>query len=325
MTSCLLGLSEESLKALLAEGVFDQEPEMRIYELIKEWHSFNNRSRAVSDELFGHLRPSLLSLAEISQLLVELRHTPVSTRIIDAIQERLSQLQLETTQQPSTPIATTTAPLVSTTMRSSSVFKSSRSTSIRAVPDGSSSGHSIMATSYHDRTNNQVGIRIWHMMQANYEHADHVNVTLLQTIETPEVYALEQLSANVMACGSIDHRVRVCNLESNECEQTSDEDKHTNVVLALKALTPTRFVSASADATTKVWDVNTRRCVSTLHGHTSAVLALEKIASNRLATGSYDHTVRIWNMDTFVCMRTLVGHEYSVNALKMINPTRLAR
>ncbi len=68
-------------------------------------------------------------------------------------------------------------------------------------------------------------------------------------------------------------------------------------------------VSASADATVKVWESATGRCIHTLTGHSGRVCAIAVSADGRLAiSGGVDTTLRIWDVATGACIHTLNGH-----------------
>jgi len=73
---------------------------------------------------------------------------------------------------------------------------------------------------------------------------------------------------------------------------------HTNAVEAV-ALSPdgTRVVSASADKSVKVWDVETGQMIRSLEGHTGSVhAALVTASGDRVIYSSKDWTIRIWNI-----------------------------
>ncbi|MEA5568726.1 WD40 repeat domain-containing protein [Anabaena sp. UHCC 0399] len=66
------------------------------------------------------------------------------------------------------------------------------------------------------------------------------------------------------------------------------------------------LVSASADQTIKVWNLDTKEIISTLTGHTDTVRAIALSADGQtLASGSGDQTIKVWNFQTFELMRTI--------------------
>jgi hypothetical protein len=76
---------------------------------------------------------------------------------------------------------------------------------------------------------------------------------------------------------------------------------------------PERAVTAAADSTVRVWDLETGKCVRALEGHTDAVTRVALTADGRRAvSGSRDGTVRLWDLDTGECLRVLPGHASGV-------------
>ncbi|MBD2472990.1 NB-ARC domain-containing protein, partial [Nostoc sp. FACHB-145] len=81
---------------------------------------------------------------------------------------------------------------------------------------------------------------------------------------------------------------------------------HKEFVIAV-AITPDgrSAVSASADKTLRVWDLNTGRCLHTLEGHKDGVSAVAIIPDGRSAvSASADKTLRVWDLNTGRCLHT---------------------
>jgi len=70
-----------------------------------------------------------------------------------------------------------------------------------------------------------------------------------------------------------------------------------------------RAVSASADHTLKVWNVETGREVRSLEGHSESVSDVALSVDGRLAvSASRDHTLKVWDVEAGRALRTLQGH-----------------
>ncbi len=79
------------------------------------------------------------------------------------------------------------------------------------------------------------------------------------------------------------------------------------------------LVSASEDATIKVWDMETGKPEKSLKGHTGTVNNLAFNATGTmLASCSSDITVKLWNFQTFECFKTLHGHEHNVTGVAFL-------
>ena len=84
-------------------------------------------------------------------------------------------------------------------------------------------------------------------------------------------------------------------------------------------------ISASADRTLKVWELETGREVRTLAGHKDSVHAVAVTRDGRYAiSASTDRTLKVWELETGREVRTLAGHESSVSAVAVTPDGRYA-
>ena len=82
---------------------------------------------------------------------------------------------------------------------------------------------------------------------------------------------------------------------------------HDEIVWAVE-VAGTRLLSASADKTIRMWDIETRRCEHVLEDHARPVLSLS-VCGSKLFSGSYDYTIKVWSLDTLQRLKTLSGRE----------------
>lgn len=77
-------------------------------------------------------------------------------------------------------------------------------------------------------------------------------------------------------------------------------DSHTGAIMGLSWNTKTRnfLASGSADATVKIWDLNTEQCARTLKHHKKEVQSVEwhPTESSIMVTGSFDKTVQLFDV-----------------------------
>jgi len=78
----------------------------------------------------------------------------------------------------------------------------------------------------------------------------------------------------------------------------------------------TVMVSASEDASIKVWDYETGDYERTLKGHTDSVQDVAFDHTGKwLASCSADMTIKLWDFHGYDCVKTLRGHDHNVSSL----------
>ena len=86
-----------------------------------------------------------------------------------------------------------------------------------------------------------------------------------------------------------------------------------------------RAVSASADRTLKVWDLESGEALRTLQGHGKEVRAVALSGDGRRAvSASGDHTLKVWDLESGEALRTLKGHSGGVSAVALMGDGRRA-
>ncbi|EFA74819.1 putative dynein regulator [Heterostelium album PN500] len=79
------------------------------------------------------------------------------------------------------------------------------------------------------------------------------------------------------------------------------------------------IVSASEDATMRIWDFDSGDFERTLKGHTNAVQDIDFDKSgNLLASCSADLTIKLWDFQSFDCIKTLHGHDHNVSCVRFL-------
>ena len=101
---------------------------------------------------------------------------------------------------------------------------------------------------------------------------------------------------------------------------------HSSSVLSV-AVTPDgrRAVSASADHTLKVWDLDSGQSLLTLQGHSHPVRGVAVTPDGRCAvSASADHTLKVWDLDSGQPLFTFQGHSAEVNDVAVTPDGRCA-
>ncbi|BAY39224.1 WD-40 repeat protein [Nostoc sp. NIES-2111] len=80
------------------------------------------------------------------------------------------------------------------------------------------------------------------------------------------------------------------------------------------------LVSASADKTIKVWNLETWKVIATLEGHTDTVRAIALSSDDQtLISAGGDNTIRIWDLQKFKLKRTIMTNSGPVWSLAISN------
>lgn len=80
-------------------------------------------------------------------------------------------------------------------------------------------------------------------------------------------------------------------------------------------LEPPRYIITSGvDATIRLWETNTGRCLRTFFGHLEGIWALSA-DTLRIASGGMDRMVKIWDPRIPTCQETYEGHSAAVNCI----------
>lgn len=80
------------------------------------------------------------------------------------------------------------------------------------------------------------------------------------------------------------------------------------------------MVSASEDATLKVWDFETGEYERTLKGHTDSIQDIAFDSSGKLLVScSADMSIKLWDFQqSYECIRTMVGHDHNVSSVNFM-------
>ena len=114
---------------------------------------------------------------------------------------------------------------------------------------------------------------------------------------------LVQISADLLACTSLDKTVRIWNLTTNTCK--FNLTGHTSVY-GLKQITTSILASGSVDTTIKLWNTTSGQLIRTLTGHTDYIFwSVDLLNSQTLVSGSGDQTIKLWNWSTGECLSTI--------------------
>lgn len=155
----------------------------------------------------------------------------------------------------------------------------------------------------------------------NWESGKYARVLTLNGHESQVCCC--QYDDEKIVSGSFDSSIKVWDIKNLEDKDSIEEvlslkknatnDAHTDRVLCLM-FDKNRLVTGGRDETVKVWDLNTAKCMLTLHGHTDNVWYLQ-FDDNKIVSGSADKTICFWDIRTGERFHTLTGHERGLSCL----------
>ena len=84
-------------------------------------------------------------------------------------------------------------------------------------------------------------------------------------------------------------------------------------------------ISASSDATLRVWKHRSGKCLRVLSGHNKGVTSLALTPDGKtVISGSIDKTIRVWDISSGKCLHILEGHKSVVTAVAVTPDGHLA-
>ncbi len=146
--------------------------------------------------------------------------------------------------------------------------------------------------------------------------------TEINSFEAHEGFILDfkHVSSSQIASCSEDKKIKLWNLETNECLRTFTG--HTDNVNCLEiSFDKSKLYSGSDDRTLKVWNISSGECLKTIDLE-SCIICLKLIPSDSLAVGLEVEktevnlsTVKIIDLNSFIIVKSLETESETVSCL----------
>jgi hypothetical protein len=131
------------------------------------------------------------------------------------------------------------------------------------------------------------------------------------------VLCLTKINEDLIASGSVDSKIKIWNIRSNECIKTLEE--HNKSVYTLAVLQNGFLASGSADKTIGIWNKD-YTCIKKIEEHKSSIYSLLALNNKWLVSGSGDRLIKVFDSeDNFKCIYTLEGHNRTVMSIKQLS------
>lgn len=113
-------------------------------------------------------------------------------------------------------------------------------------------------------------------------------------------------------------RLTAVSLSASSMERR--ESRHTGRIEGCRFIARRRLLSWSADATLRIWDVESLKLQHTLRGGHQGPVACCDVLGPVAASGSLDGSVRLWNLGSGEKIATLCGHRGGVTDVRLAGP-----
>ena len=163
-------------------------------------------------------------------------------------------------------------------------------------------------------------LTLWNLDKKTYYTEHNISNSILNTC------ALEQVNTRLLACGGLDTRICIFNINRKEeigrITKAKDLTDHTGMITCCSFLDETHLISGSSDSTFLLWDISTAgRSLRQFLDHEAEVACLDVCEQNGniLVSGSGDTTVRVWDIRIKeACVRIFDTSKHSINDIKFM-------
>ncbi|KAJ5631576.1 uncharacterized protein N7484_011676 [Penicillium longicatenatum] len=167
----------------------------------------------------------------------------------------------------------------------------------------------------------------------SYDGKSIVTVTCDGIIKTWNVFSSQRMSSrdpfpqfgtlnlwshdgmNLIHSDWLSNTIEILDPVSWKSIETIDTRKGSRITYLALSHNGKLLASASNQGLIEVWDLCTRKRVSTLEGHFEFIHILAWLRDGRLASASSDKTIKIWDTTTCQCLSTFKGHNRGASSL----------
>eukprot|EP01090_Pellita_catalonica_P008949 TRINITY_DN20004_c0_g1_i1.p1 TRINITY_DN20004_c0_g1~~TRINITY_DN20004_c0_g1_i1.p1 ORF type:complete len:339 (-),score=32.87 TRINITY_DN20004_c0_g1_i1:192-1208(-) len=93
------------------------------------------------------------------------------------------------------------------------------------------------------------------------------------------------------------------------------QNAHATAIYSVKAISPTRIATGSADRLMKIWDIPTKTAINSFK-HRGSVSAIDSLTTKLIVSACFDKTVQLWDVSSGKAAFNFEGHKDSVTSLQ---------
>ncbi|KAK9762959.1 hypothetical protein K7432_010786 [Basidiobolus ranarum] len=148
---------------------------------------------------------------------------------------------------------------------------------------------------------------------------EYKELKMKNTIGSPidvksKILCLAKFDDDHLIIGQASHVARKVNIKTGKTVKiyAGHTGPVTSVALVYDHESVLRLATGSWDKTIKLWDLESKECIRTLHGHSDYVKSIVFHPKGYLFTGSSDATIRKWSLVDYSCTKLMKGHNRGI-------------
>jgi guanine nucleotide-binding protein G(I)/G(S)/G(T) subunit beta-1 len=150
---------------------------------------------------------------------------------------------------------------------------------------------------------------------------DAVTTTKKQTVRLKSAYVMSaciEKEGRFVAAGGLDNACSVYRVGGDQAKLATELVSHEGYLADCKFFhSPSKMITASADATSLLWDVEKGQIIETFAGHKSNLTSVSLVEDGKsFLSASTDRSIKLWDVRTPKnSVKTLTGHAGDVNGI----------
>jgi len=154
---------------------------------------------------------------------------------------------------------------------------------------------------------------------------DALSTSKKQDVRLKSAYVMSvciEAEGRYVAAGGLDNACSIYQVGEEPAKLTTELVSHEGYLADCKFFhSPSKMLTASADATSLLWDVEKGQIIETFAEHKSNLTELNLVDDNTFLSSSADRSIKLWDVRTSAkggSLQTLTGHSGDVNGISTL-------